>query len=69
MTDPTQVQRTVEAVWRVEAAKVTAVVARLVGDIGLVCRRGATRTTRASKSASATAPICRTGHAKEASML
>ena len=35
MTDPTQVQRTVEAVWRVEAAKVTAVVARLVGDIGL----------------------------------
>ena len=35
MTDPTQVQRTVEGVWRVEAAKVTAVVARLVGDIGL----------------------------------
>ena len=35
MSDPTQVQRTVEGVWRVEAAKVTAVVARLVGDIGL----------------------------------
>lgn len=30
-----QVRRTVEAVWRIEAARVTAVVARLVGDIGL----------------------------------
>ncbi len=29
------VQRTVAAVWRIEAAKVTAVVARLVGDVGL----------------------------------
>lgn len=29
------VTRTIEAVWRMEAAKVTAVVARLVGDIGL----------------------------------
>lgn len=29
------VQRTLEAVWRMEAAKVTAVVARLVGDVGL----------------------------------
>jgi RNA polymerase sigma factor (sigma-70 family) len=35
VTDPEEVQRTVEAVWRIEAAKVTAVVARLVGDIGL----------------------------------
>ncbi|GAA6526071.1 RNA polymerase sigma factor [Intrasporangium sp. DVR] len=34
-TDPDAVRRTVEAVWRLEAAKVTAVVARLVGDIGL----------------------------------
>jgi RNA polymerase sigma factor (sigma-70 family) len=32
---PDDVRRTVEAVWRIEAAKVTAVVARLVGDIGL----------------------------------
>lgn len=31
----TDVRHTVEAVWRIEAAKVTAVVARLVGDIGL----------------------------------
>ena len=29
------VQRTLEAVWRMEAAKVTAVVARVVGDVGL----------------------------------
>ena len=29
------VARTLEAVWRMEAAKVTAVVARLVGDVGL----------------------------------
>jgi RNA polymerase sigma factor (sigma-70 family) len=29
------VQRTLEAVWRMEAAKVTAVVARLVGNVGL----------------------------------
>lgn len=29
------IERTVEAVWRIEAAKVTAIVARLVGDIGL----------------------------------
>jgi RNA polymerase sigma factor (sigma-70 family) len=29
------VRRTLEAVWRIEAAKVTAVVARLVGDVGL----------------------------------
>ena len=29
------VRRTVEAVWRMEAAKVTAVVARVVGDVGL----------------------------------
>ncbi|EWT02157.1 RNA polymerase subunit sigma-24 [Intrasporangium oryzae NRRL B-24470] len=35
MRDPEEVRRTVEAVWRIEAAKVTAVVARLVGDIGL----------------------------------
>jgi RNA polymerase sigma factor (sigma-70 family) len=33
--DPDEVRRTIEAVWRIEAAKVTAVVARLVGDIGL----------------------------------
>ncbi|HEU5144092.1 MAG TPA: sigma factor, partial [Dermatophilaceae bacterium] len=32
---PDDVRRTVEAVWRIEAAKVTAVVARLVVDIGL----------------------------------
>ncbi|RKT79965.1 RNA polymerase ECF family sigma subunit [Terracoccus luteus] len=32
---PEEVRRTVEAVWRIEAARVTAVVARLVGDIGL----------------------------------
>ena len=30
-----EVARTLEAVWRMEAAKVTAVVARLVGDVGL----------------------------------
>jgi len=30
-----EVRRTLEAVWRMEAAKVTAVVARLVGDVGL----------------------------------
>ena len=30
-----EVTRTIEAVWRIEAAKVTAVVARLVGDVGL----------------------------------
>ena len=35
MRDPEEVRRTVEAVWRIEAAKVTAVVARVVGDIGL----------------------------------
>ena len=35
MTDPDQLRRTIEAVWRREAAKVTAVVARVVGDIGL----------------------------------
>jgi RNA polymerase sigma factor (sigma-70 family) len=35
MRDADEVRRTVEAVWRIEAAKVTAVVARLVGDIGL----------------------------------
>lgn len=35
MKDPDEVRRTVEAVWRIEAAKVTAVVARVVGDIGL----------------------------------
>jgi RNA polymerase sigma factor (sigma-70 family) len=35
VTGPDDVRRTVEAVWRIEAAKVTAVVARLVGDIGL----------------------------------
>jgi len=35
VTDPDQLQRTVEAVWRREAAMVTAVVARVVGDIGL----------------------------------
>ncbi|GAA2486605.1 RNA polymerase sigma factor [Terrabacter carboxydivorans] len=29
------VRRTLEAVWRIEAAKVTAVVARVVGDVGL----------------------------------
>lgn len=33
--DRQQVERSVEAVWRMEAAKVTAVVARLVGDVGL----------------------------------
>ena len=32
---PAEVSRTIEAVWRIEAAKVTAVVARLVGDVGL----------------------------------
>jgi RNA polymerase sigma factor (sigma-70 family) len=32
---PDDVRRTVEAVWRIEAAKVTAVVARVVGDVGL----------------------------------
>jgi len=32
---PDDVQRTLEAVWRMEAAKVTAVVARVVGDVGL----------------------------------
>lgn len=30
-----EVTRTIEAVWRMEAAKVTAVIARLVGDVGL----------------------------------
>lgn len=35
MSTPDTVQRTIEAVWRIEAAKVTAVVARLVGDVGL----------------------------------
>ncbi|EWT07501.1 RNA polymerase subunit sigma-24 [Intrasporangium chromatireducens Q5-1] len=35
MSDPDRARRTVEAVWRMEAAKVTAVVARLVGDVGL----------------------------------
>jgi len=34
-TSRDDVQRTLEAVWRMEAAKVTAVVARLVGDVGL----------------------------------
>ncbi len=34
-TDPDEVRRTLEAVWRMEAAKVTAIVARVVGDIGL----------------------------------
>jgi RNA polymerase sigma factor (sigma-70 family) len=33
--DVEAVRRTVEAVWRMEAAKVTAVVARVVGDVGL----------------------------------
>ena len=33
--DPDAIRRTLEAVWRMEAAKVTAVVARLVSDIGL----------------------------------
>ncbi|GAB2764765.1 RNA polymerase sigma factor [Terrabacter koreensis] len=32
---PDDVQRTLAAVWRMEAAKVTAVVARVVGDVGL----------------------------------
>jgi RNA polymerase sigma factor (sigma-70 family) len=34
-TSPDDVQRTLEAVWRMEAAKVTAIVARVVGDVGL----------------------------------
>lgn len=33
--DREQIQRTLEAVWRMEAARVTAVVARLVRDVGL----------------------------------
>jgi RNA polymerase sigma factor (sigma-70 family) len=33
--DSDHVRRTLEAVWRMEAAKVTAVVARVVGDVGL----------------------------------
>lgn len=32
---PDEVQRTLAAVWRMEAAKVTAVIARVVGDVGL----------------------------------
>ena len=35
LTRTDDVQRTLEAVWRMEAAKVTAVVARVVGDVGL----------------------------------
>jgi RNA polymerase sigma factor (sigma-70 family) len=35
LTPKAAVQRTLEAVWRMEAAKVTAVVARVVGDVGL----------------------------------
>jgi len=35
LKDPDDVRRTLEAVWRMEAAKVTAVVARVVGDVGL----------------------------------
>ena len=34
-TSSDDVQRTLEAVWRMEAAKVTAIVARVVGDVGL----------------------------------
>ena len=34
-TTAEEVTRTIEAVWRMEAAKVTAVIARLVGDVGL----------------------------------
>jgi predicted RNA polymerase sigma factor len=33
--DPAVVHRTVEAVWRIEAARIVAVVARLTGDVGL----------------------------------
>ena len=33
--DPASVHRAVEAVWRIEAARVVAVVARLTGDVGL----------------------------------
>ncbi|MEV4537687.1 DUF6596 domain-containing protein [Asanoa sp. NPDC049518] len=33
--DPALVHRTVEAVWRIEAARIVAVLARLTGDIGL----------------------------------
>jgi RNA polymerase sigma factor (sigma-70 family) len=33
--DPAQVQRTLDTVWRMESAKITAVLARMVGDIAL----------------------------------